>query len=77
VWGTRLTAGAVRGRRWAHAWRRTRMEHVGTHVAAHEATLAQMNGRLTRIEARLSAIESRLLYVGGALAILMSLYQFL
>jgi len=53
------------------------MEHLGPHVAAHEATLAQMHGRLGRIEARLSAIESRLLWVGGALAVLMSLYRFL
>jgi hypothetical protein len=50
----------------------------------HHATLIQMNARLgtieaqlTGIEARLSGIESRLLYVGGVLALLMTLDKFL
>jgi hypothetical protein len=59
------------------------MERMEEKVAAHDATLAQMNerlgsieARLTGIEARLSGVESRMLYVGGALAVLMSLYKF-
>jgi hypothetical protein len=60
------------------------MDDLGEKVAAHDATLRQMNERigsietrLTAIEARLSGVESRMLYVGGALAILMSVYKFL
>jgi hypothetical protein len=60
------------------------MEQLGEKVAAHEATLGQMNerigsieSRLTSIETRLSGLESRMLYVGGALALLMSIYKFL
>jgi hypothetical protein len=60
------------------------MEELGEKVAAHAATLTQMNerlgtieGRLTGIEARRSGVESCLLYLGGVLALLMSLYKFL
>jgi hypothetical protein len=60
------------------------MEQLGEKVAAHEATLSQMNEhlgsietRLTGIDTRLSSLESRMLYVGGVLALLMSLYTFL
>jgi len=35
-------------------------ESVETRVAAHEATLTQMNERLGSIEARLTGIETRL-----------------
>ena len=59
------------------------MEHMQEKVAAHDATLAQMNerlgsieARLTNIETRLSGVESHMLYVGGVLAVLMSLHQF-
>lgn len=59
-------------------------EEVRKKVAAHDATLGQMNARLghmearvTAIEARLSGVERRILYVGGALAVLMSLDTFL
>ena len=51
------------------------MEEISEKVAAHEATLTQMNEclghietRLHGIEARRSGLESRLLYVGGTLA---------
>jgi hypothetical protein len=60
------------------------MEEISEKVAAHEATLTQMNEclghietRLHGIEARLSGLESRLLYGGGALGLLMSVYTFL
>jgi hypothetical protein len=60
------------------------MEHMEEKVAAHDATLSQMNerlgsieSRLTSLEARLTGVETRLLYVGGALGLLMSLYKFL
>jgi hypothetical protein len=60
------------------------MEEISEKVAAHEATLTQMNERLGHIEprlhgieARLSCLESRLLYGGGALGLLMSVYTFL
>jgi len=46
-------------------------------VIAHDTTLGQMNERLGSIGRRLDSLESRLLWVGGALAILMSLYNFL
>jgi len=53
------------------------MENLGAHVAAHEATLTHMHECLDRIEARLLGIEHRLLYVGGVLGLLMTLYKFL
>jgi hypothetical protein len=60
------------------------MAQLAEKVAACEATLARMHERiagietrLTGIEARLSRLESRVLYVGGALTLLMSLYIFL
>ena len=59
------------------------MEHMEEKVAAHDATLTQMNerlgsieARLTAIESRLSGVESRILYVGGVLGVLMSVYKF-
>jgi hypothetical protein len=60
------------------------MDDLGKTVAAHDATLTQMHerlghieGRLTGIETRLSCLERRVLYIGGALGQLMSVYTFL
>ena len=60
------------------------MEHLNEQVAAHDATLTQMHERLGRIESRLtgidtrlSGLERRLLYGGGALGLLMSVYRLL
>jgi hypothetical protein len=36
-----------------------------------------IEARLSAIEARLAGIERRILYVGGGLALLMSVYRFL
>jgi hypothetical protein len=51
-------------------------------VAAHEAALGQMNersrtieSRLTSLEIRLFSVESCILYMGGALALLRSIYK--
>jgi len=47
------------------------MEDLGKHVAAHDATLAQMNGRLGDIRSwlmALTAIQAAL--IGGIVAIL-------
>jgi hypothetical protein len=56
---------------------------MGEKVAAHDATLDQMNTRLGGIERLLDGIEARLsrverctLYVGGALGLLMTVYRF-
>jgi type II secretory pathway component PulM len=53
------------------------MDTLGKTVAAHDATLTQMHERLSSIETRLSGLERRLLYGGGALGLLMSVYRLL
>jgi phage shock protein A len=60
------------------------MDDLGKTVAVHDATLTQMHEQLGRIEAqltkmetRLSGLERRVLYVGGVLGPLMSVYTFL
>jgi hypothetical protein len=44
------------------------MERMEEKVAAHEATLAQMNERLGSIDARLTAIETRMAAMTNAMA---------
>jgi type II secretory pathway component PulM len=60
------------------------MDDLGKTVAAHNVTLTQMHERLGRIEARLASLEARLaglerrlLYGGGVLGLLMSVYTLL